>query len=428
MNLGEKMKLNYARIILLLFALSGAPCLNGQESTGNPFAQAKFVPDISLILDSSFVCRDLADAPFGSLFLPGFSHAGPGARASELSEANLEQGFNLNYAELTLASVVDPYFDLFAVFHLSPEGFEIEEAYFATRRLPAGLQVKGGKFLSHFGRINGQHDHYWDFASAPLVQSAFFGGNLGELGARLTWVAPLDIFLQLGVELLQGDNEMSFGRQGFAVGDFSISDVRAPGLVVATAKTSFDLGNLTVLAGLSNAAGSSRRRSNLEEGDETAFSGKADVFGADLTLKYLFDSIRYLSLQAEVMSRSRSGNQYDLDAGGNWNRLEQRGRQAGMYTQAVGRLNKRLRLGARLDLIWKNDVRLAGARHPLPENLTRYTAMGEWNPTEFSRLRLQYTFDRSRYEQADDQWQRRPVHELVFQMNITIGAHGAHAF
>jgi hypothetical protein len=184
------MKPKYLLIILLFFAASGAGLLPAQESTSNPFAQAKFVPDISLILDCSYVDRNRDDAFFAGLSLPGFSHAGPAERAAELDEASTGRGFNLNYAELTLASVVDPYFDLFAVFHFSPEGIEIEEAYFTTRRLPAGLQLKGGKFLSQFGRLNGQHAHYWDFASPPLVQSAFFGGGgLGELGARLTWVA-----------------------------------------------------------------------------------------------------------------------------------------------------------------------------------------------------------------------------------------------
>ncbi|MBN2345238.1 MAG: hypothetical protein JXO51_02535 [Candidatus Aminicenantes bacterium] len=424
------MKGKHALILLFILWLAGAAGLHGQERTSNPFAQAKFVPDISLILDSSFVARDRDDALFASLALPGFSHTGPAGRAAEIDETNIEQGFNLNYAELTLASVVDPYFDLFAVFHVSPDGFDIEEAYFVTRRLPAGLQVKGGRFLSHFGRINGQHAHYWDFASAPLVLSAFFGGGgLGELGARLAWVAPLDIFLQLAVEVLQGDNGMSFGREGFELDGVSVAGVRGPGLVVATAKTSFDLGNLTVLAGLSNASGRSRRdAATEEENGATAFAGRSNVFGADLTLKYLFDSIRYLALQAEVMGRASSGDHYEHDTTGGWTRLEQRGRQAGMYAQAVGRLSKRLRLGARLDWIWKNGLRLGEIGQPLPENLTRYTAMGEWNPTEFSRLRLQYTFDRSRHEQAGGQWLRRPVHELALQVNITIGAHGAHAF
>jgi hypothetical protein len=237
------------------------------------------------------------------------------------------------------------------------------------------------------------------------------------------------VFLQLAVELLQGDNEMSFGRKGFELGGVSVADARAPGLFVATAKTSFDLGNMTVLAGLSNAAGRSRQSPDLEEENgASAFAGTANVLGADLTLKYLIDSIHYLSLQAELMCRSTSGDRYVLEDVGDWSRVEQRSRQAGMYAQAVGRMSKRLRAGARLDLIWKNDVRLAGARQTLPGNLSRYTAMAEWNPTEFSRLRLQYTFDRSRYEQAGGQWQRCPFHELALQVNITIGAHGAHAF
>lgn len=423
------MKFKYLLIVLFMGLLVVTARLSGQEGGGNPFAQSKFVPDISLILDSSFVIRDLDDQWFTNLWLPGFSHASPGDRAAELDESNLEKGFNLNYAELSLASVVDPYFDLFTVFHLSQEGIDIEEAYFTTRRLPAGLQVRGGKFLSQFGRINGQHGHYWDFSSPPLVQSAFFGGNLGELGARLSWVAPLDIYLQLAVEVLQGDNGMSFGRDGFELEGISVNDVQAPGLVVTTAKSSFDLGNLTVLAGLSAARGRSRLCPDLDDENQTvAFAGSTDVVGADLTLKYLLDSIRYLSLQAELMSRSTSGDRYDFDAVDGWLGRDQRGRQAGMYAQLVARLTKRLRLGARLDLIWKNDVRLADIRQDLPENLSRYTAMGEWNPTEFSRLRLQYTHDRSRHAQVYGLWQREPINELALQINITIGAHGAHAF
>ncbi len=424
------MKSKHVLLTLLLAALATTAHLPGQEGGGNPFAQAKFVPDISLILDTSFVCRNLDDPWFNMLWMPGFSRSTAAGRAAELDEANLEKGFNLNYAELSLASVVDPYFDLFAVFHLTQEGIDIEEAYFTTRRLPLGLQLRGGKFLSQFGRSNGQHAHYWDFASAPLVQSAFFGGGgLDELGARLSWVAPLDLYLQLAVEVLQGDNEMSFGRKGFALPLVAVADIRAPGLLVATAKSSFDTGNLTVLAGLSAASGGSRIAPDPAGWEsKTAFAGRAQVFGADLTLKVLLDSIRYLSLQVEAMGRRDRGDRWELDALCGWSRREQRGRQAGLYAQAVARLNKRLRLGARYDLIWQNDVRLAGVSQHLPENLARCTAMGEWNPTEFSRLRLQYTYDRSRHAQVYGLWQREPVHELALQVNITIGAHGAHAF
>ena len=62
------------------------------------------------------------------------------------------------------------------------------------------LQIKGGKFLSHFGRINEQHGHYWDFTDPPLVYAVFYGDEmLNEIGARLTRVPPLDWYLMLGI-------------------------------------------------------------------------------------------------------------------------------------------------------------------------------------------------------------------------------------
>ena len=54
--------------------------------------------------------------------------------------------------------------------------------------------------------------------------------------------------------------------------------------------------------------------------------------------------------------------------------------------------------------------------------------MVEFNPTEFSRIRLQYNYDRTRYAFEDTQWTVTPVHELSLQVNLAIGAHGAHAF
>jgi hypothetical protein len=58
------MKLKFLPIILLMGMLATTVRLQGQESTGNPFAQSKFVPDISLIFDSLFVIRDLGDEWF----------------------------------------------------------------------------------------------------------------------------------------------------------------------------------------------------------------------------------------------------------------------------------------------------------------------------------------------------------------------------
>jgi hypothetical protein len=65
---------------------------------------------------------------------------------------------------------------------------------------------------------------------------------------------------------------------------------------------------------------------------------------------------------------------------------------------------------------------------PLPSNLPRYSAMIEYSPTEFSRLRLQFDRDQSRCLPVSGGWSQQPYMQVILQANLTIGAHGAHAF
>jgi hypothetical protein len=46
--------------------------------------------------------------------------------------------------------------------------------------------------------------------------------------------------------------------------------------------------------------------------------------------------------------------------------------------------------------------------------------MVDWNPSEFSRLRLQYAKDEATQGLTD--------HQLTLQYIMTLGAHGAHKF
>jgi hypothetical protein len=224
-----------------------------QTRSGSPFSQSKFVPDISMIVDVSWVSRDLDNAVFPELSLPGLIHH-HGEADAEHESMNSRKGFNLNYGELSLYSIVDPYFDLFAVLHVAAEHAGLEEAYITTRKLPYGFQVKAGKFLSSFGRLNEQHAHYLDFAERPLVLNAFFGEEgLNELGARITWVAPTDIYLMLGTEILMGENEASFGTSGFSDGNgiVNVREIENPNLLVGYVRSSFDIEDAAVLLGAS---------------------------------------------------------------------------------------------------------------------------------------------------------------------------------
>lgn len=433
-------KLMYLSIIVAIALL--APTLRaedgdapegGEQSSGSAFSQAKFVPDISLILDASYVYRNTRDEEYEALETPEFNPA-PGEETGHgHAEPHLRNGFNFNYAEITFYSIVDPYLELFAVCHLAEEQFGLEEAYFTTRSLPLGLQLKAGKFLSGFGRLNEQHAHYWDFADQTLVHNAFFGEEgLGEVGARLTWVAPLDFYLMIGGEVLQGSNARSFGSDKILHVDGStIEDgSNGPNLVVSYLKTSFDIGELTVLAGASGAVGRARISHGLDRTGKSGsgFTGDTYVIGGDITLKYQLDSLRFISLQAEYLYRSMEGDMFRNDALDTMTRTEAQKRQSGMYAQLVAKLSRRWRCGARYDLLQMNRAEEDGAVADLPENMPRYSGMLEYNPTEFSRFRVQYNFDASRYETTPRGFEEKRNHEVIVQANLAIGAHGAHSF
>jgi hypothetical protein len=378
-------------LFLMLFLLPGG-LLRPQSKEGSAFNQSKFIPDIAFVLDVSGVARDMANEKYYSLTIPGYSY--PFLNEMGSSGLNAHRGINFNYGEMSLYSIVDPYFDLFAVIGLSPDGAGLEEAYFTTRKLPYGFQVKAGKFLASFGRVNEQHEHFWDFANRPLVSTALFGGEgLKEIGAQITWVAPTPFFLVFGAEVLNGDNEQSFGTSGLsdAGRNVSIDAMQGPNLYIGFIRSSFDIGDASILFGISNAMGTTRIDQGFSSVEETgeAVNANADIIGGDVTVKYSLDAIRYLSFQSEYMHRVMNGTDYTRDSLNAVSSLSLDKHHSGFYTQLVAKIDLLWRIGVRFDLLMQNDVTLRGVNQYMPSNLPRYSAMIEYSPTEFSRLRLQ---------------------------------------
>ncbi|HQQ49916.1 MAG TPA: hypothetical protein PLZ29_01885, partial [Spirochaetota bacterium] len=236
----QVMQIVYMLFFISLLLQKGFPQTMADEPLSDPFSQAKFVPDIAAIVDVTYVQRSLED--FTHYGIPGFKDADSKTSDHENHEDELNQnnGFNLNYAEISFYSQVDPFFDMFAVLHASTEGAEIEEAYFTTQQLPFGFKIKGGKFLSSIGRLNDKHAHYWDFADLPLVYKAFFGSQLNEIGIQLNWIVPLPFYMLAGAEALRGENETSFGTNGFTVENITtIDDANKPNVYTAFVKSSF---------------------------------------------------------------------------------------------------------------------------------------------------------------------------------------------
>jgi hypothetical protein len=383
------------------------------------FSQGRFVPDISFILDGSYLSREVSDETFRKLSVPELIPPG-------ISEP--KKGFNLNSGELFLFSPVDPYFDLTATIPFTEEGVELEEAFFTTRSLPFGFQAKGGKFRSSFGRLNMQHEHVWDFVDAPLVNRAFFGEEgLIEKGLQLNWLAPTPFYLLAGAEILQGENQTSFGTEEISLqkNDLTLTKDAAgqPNVLLGFLKTSVDIGRLSLLGGLSYAQGQARRSGATE-----AAFGDTRIYGLDLTAKYFFDSYRYLSWQNEFMYRRMNLKAGTDPAADDPTRplsiFDKELKQSGFYSQLVYRFARRWRAGARYDLLSQNEIHIDGQKQTLPGGLDRISAMLEFRPTEFSTFRLQFNRDNSLFNGAN----REPVNSIFLQFKMAIGAHGAHAF
>ena len=424
---------NSAVLLFLFVVLFLVPVglLRAQSREGSAFDQSKFVPDIAFILDVSGVTRNIADQQYYSLTIPGFSY--PFLNQSNSYGLNAHRGMNFNYGEMSLYSVVDPYFDLFAVIGLAPDGAGLEEAYFTTRKLPYGFQLKAGKFLASFGRVNEQHEHYWDFANRPVVATALFGEDgLNEIGAQATWVAPTLFYLVLGAEALNGANEQSFGTSGFSgpKGSVAINAAQGPNLFIGYIRSSFDMGNASILFGISNATGITRTDQGFSStaGTGEAVNANTDIAGGDLTVKYSLDAIRYLSFQGEYLYRVMNGMEYLRDSSNTASSMSLDKHHSGFYAQVVAKINQLWRVGIRYDLLMQNNISIAGADQHMPSNLPRYSAMIEYSPTEFSRLRLQFDRDKTKYVPVPGGLSPQPYTQVILQANLTIGAHGAHAF
>ena len=344
------------------------------QKHSSSFSQNAYLPDIALILNMSSVARNVNNTEYENFAIPGFIDKGE----AELP-FNKNRGFNLNYAELALHSAVDPYFEAFAMLHLHPTQLEIGEAYIQTTSLPYGFAIKAGKFKSSFGRINSKHQHAWSFDEQPVVYKAIFGPDcLSDNGISTQWVAPTDTYIMVGIDLLQGSNERSFG------------DTEKNNLNVAYIKTSVDMTeSLSALTGVSFARG----KNTL--GDDT------DIYNAELTMQQQLDSYSSLTWQSEALYRNKKGAPSDA-------------KQAGFYTQLVYKYDKNYATGVRYDEIVKNSV----------DDLKKYTAMVEYHPFPMSRLRLSYSYDKTKLIDSE----RKNIQTMMLTLNIAAGAHGAHDY
>jgi hypothetical protein len=344
------------------------------------------------------------------------------------------QGFTLQNVELTLAGVVDPFFrgDAHIVMLIDERGetvVELEEAYLTTLDLPFNLQLQAGQFFTEFGRLNPTHPHSWDFVDQPVVNSRLFGPDgLRSPGLQLSWLAPLPFFLELvlSAQNAQGETVTSFRSvpeetfAGRTLGDGEVRGLEDL-LYLARARTSLDVAeDVSVVGGLSALFGP----------NASASDARTRILGADLYAKWrpLANNRGwpFVAWQTELMWRTYDAGQVLGEAGAvePATRLD----DVGWYTQLLWGFARPWVVGVRFEHAAGEsaefplpDGSYATSLDPMRDDRERYTAVLSHYPSEFSKLRLQYNYDRAQF--IDE-----PVHSAFLQFEILFGAHGAHQF
>jgi hypothetical protein len=346
------------------------------------------------------------------------------------------RGFTVQNVELTFSGVVDPYLrgDANIVLLIDETGetlIELEEAYLTSLDLPGNLQLKAGQFFTAFGRLNPVHPHAWDFVDQPVVNSRFFGPDgLRSPGVQLSWLTPLPFFaeLVLSVQNAHGETLTSFGSvagetlAGRSLGEREVQSL-ADLLYLTRLRTSVDASEaVTLVSGISALFGPNT------SGSQT----RTQILGADLYLKWrplLNDhGWPFAAWQTEAIYRSyEAGPVLDLDL------LPVAApttlADVGVYSQVLWGFARPWVVGARYDYARGEPeaFELAESSYGSPgdalrDERQRYSAMLTYYPSEFSKLRLQYNYDRAQFLGEGS------AHSAYLQFEILFGAHGAHRF
>ncbi len=368
-----------------------------------------FNPSVSLILSGLYThtTRPPAAYRITGVALPPGAEIGPGS-----------QGFSLSESELALAANIDPW--LRGAINLSisaDDRISAEEAFIQTTSLSDGLGLKAGRFFSGIGYLNSQHSHTWDFVDNPLAYQAFLGTQLADDGVQLHWLAPTDTYLELGAELARGRSfPGSLGNDG--------PGRNTPGMGALYAHTGGDIGDdSSWRAGLSLLQAHAQDQS-LETADALgdtvaeAFSGHTRVWVVDGVWKWApgGNATRTnFKLQGEWLRSERTGSLAVGDGAAQpW-----RGQASGGYVQAVYQFAPTWRVGVRTERLATGRDSALGALAtsyaPRKDSL-----MVDFNPSEFSRFRVQLARDEAR--------QGAPDTQLTLQYQTSLGAHGAHAY
>ncbi len=331
-----------------------------------------------------------------------------------------KNGFTLQSGELFLGGSVSPDFDAQAHidFIIDAEGetsVELEELFFTTRKLPYGLQVKGGQYFTEFGRLNPMHPHQWDFVDQPVILSRLFGADgLRSQGLRLSWLSPLPWYSEflIGAQNAKGETATSFfGEAGEDIAGHVLleKETRNFGDLLYSARwlNGFDASDtVSVNFGLSGAFGP----------NATGSDTRTYIVGGDFYAKYQPKTTQrgfpFVAVHAEALYR-------EYAAGDKADPASERLQDWGLFSQVTYGFRPGWVAGLRFDFA---DSDGSDPTDPFRDVRWRLSPHLTWYLTDFRKLRLQYNRDWAQFlpdNTADTVW---------LQFEYSLGSHFAHTF
>lgn len=339
-----------------------------------------------------------------------------------------QRGFTMPNAELAISGVVDPYFfgQANIITFIDDEGetvLELEEAFIRTQALPYGLEVKAGQFFTEFGRQNQRHPHSWSWIDQPVIMSRVFGGDgMRGQGARVSVDLPLswqsDVLF--GMQNARGETMASFFGEGEGIAGYE------PGVETDTR----NLGDLSYHGRWSNALDVSddltvRFGASFAVGPNSAgVETDTLIWGAHVALRWRpaggTRGFPFVTWETEVIGREAEVDEFDdgIDV-----YPEDTLSDTGLFSQVLVGFHPGWSAGVRVDFATGDGDSVGGTEaDPMRDDRLRISPLIAWQPSEFSRLRLQYNYDQADHLEDDD------AHSIWLSLDILIGSHPPHVF
>jgi hypothetical protein len=349
-----------------------------------------------------------------------------------------KRGFTVQNVELSFRGAVDTYLtgEAHIIYFLDPltseTRVELEETFMTTTSLPYGLQLEAGHFFTEFGRVNPKHPHQWHWQDQPVINTRFFGpdGMRGP-GYRLGWLLPVSWFseLHLGMQNANGETMASFLASEEFFNERAIGNRPFVNREVKTLKDFAYLLRLDNSFDPSETVTAKIGLSGLYGPNATGNEGETSIYGVDLVVKwrpaYSERGWPFLIWETEVMQRDYKAAAYfdDSDPANVIDLPEGTLHDQGFYTQLLYGFKTGWAAGLRYEYATGTGQSVGGRdRDPFRDDRSRISPLVTWMPTEFSRFRAQYNYDRA------DHLPDREAHSVWLGVEFMYGAHAAHSF